>query len=480
MSERISGHSQHETKGKFQDRQILRHAIRGALAAGFALSCAPIIGSAHADDEAPPVMSDWGGARTKLREENGVTIGLNYIAETLAVTRGGINQRASYEGRFEFVVDTDLEKLTGLANFKGASTHLKIFNIHNGGRNAAANAGSIADPSNIDALPTTRLFTAWYQHEIADGLFSLRFGQLAADDEFLTSETAGGLINGTFGWAGLAAANIRSGGPAYPLATPGARAKIQANENLALLGAVFSGDPTGRNCTIDPQRCNFHGTTFSFAHGALILGEVQYAINPGKNPVGLPGVYKVGFWHATTEYADQRLGIDPATGAVVSLADPAFTPDPLNHRGNWGIYGVVDQMIWRGNERSVNVFMRGGFTPNDRNVVSAYIDGGIGIKGLIEGRSDDKLTFGVAHAKISNSAVALDRDTLAFNGPPYPIRNGETLFEVSYVAQIAPYWSIQPDIQYIVRPSGGVPHPNNPNAVIGNAFIVGARTTINF
>lgn len=358
----------------------MRGAFRAAMVAGTALSIVPMMDVAHADDEAPPVMSDWGGTRTKLREQNGVTIGLNYIAETLAVTRGGIERRGSFEGRFEFVVDTDLEKLTGLANFKGASTHLKVFNIHHGGRNAAANVGSIADPSNIDALPTTRLFTAWYQHEIADGLFSLRFGQLAADDEFLTSETAGGLINGTFGWAGLAAANIRSGGPAYPLATPGVRAKIQASENLALLGAVFSGDPAGRNCTIDPQRCNFHGTTFSFAHGALIMGEVQYAVNAGKNAAGLPGIYKLGFWRATTEYADQRFGIDPATGAVVSLADPAFTPDPLNHRGNWGIYGVADQMIWRGGERSVNVFMRGGFTPNDCNVVSAYIDGGIGTR----------------------------------------------------------------------------------------------------
>ncbi len=266
MSEHISSQNQHGKRSKFRQNQAARRAIRAAFCAGLALSGAPLIGSAHAGDEAPPVMSDWGGARTKLREQNGVNIGLNYIAETLAVTRGGINQRSSFEGRFEFVVDTDLEKLTGLANFKGASTHLKVFNIHHGGRNAVANVGSIADPSNIDALPTTRLFTAWYQHEIADGLFSLRFGQLAADDEFLTSETASGLINGTFGWFGLAAANIRSGGPAYPLATPGMRAKIQANENLALLGAVFSGDPAGRNCTIDPQRCNFYGTRFSFAH----------------------------------------------------------------------------------------------------------------------------------------------------------------------------------------------------------------------
>ena len=68
---------------------------------------------------------------------------------------------------------------------------------------------------------------------------------------------------------------------------------------------------------------------------------------------------------------------------LVSLADPAV-PGPLDHRGNWGIYGVADQMIWRGGkDRSVNVFMRGGVAPSDRNLVSFYVDGGIGIKGLL-------------------------------------------------------------------------------------------------
>ena len=45
-----------------------------------------------------------------------------------------------------------------------------------------------------------RLFTAWFQQNAVDDRFSLRFGQLAADDEFISSPTAGGLINGTFGW----------------------------------------------------------------------------------------------------------------------------------------------------------------------------------------------------------------------------------------------------------------------------------------
>jgi porin len=54
------------------------------------------------------------------------------------------------------------------------------------------------------------------------------------------------------------------------------------------------------------------------------------------------------------------------------------------------------------------------------------------------------------------------------------------VFELSYIAQFAPWWTVQPDIQYIVRPGGNVPHPNDPSIAIGNAFVVGARSTISF
>jgi len=289
-------------------------------------------GPAWADDEASTLTGDWNGARTALREKHGVTVTLDYIGETLAVLSGGINRRASFEGRFELSIDTDLEKLTGLPQLAGASTHVTVFQIHHAGANAADNVGPIADPSNIDALPTTRLFTAWYQQEFAGGAVSFRIGQLAADDEFFTSDTAGGLINGTFRWGGILAANITNGGPAYPLATPGARLSIAASDNLTVLAGVFAGDPAGRNCVIDPQRCNFHGTTFSFAGGALFMSELHYAVNQGEGAMGLPGIYKLGMFYANGDYADQRLASN-GVGGVVSQASPAAVA-PLQHRGN--------------------------------------------------------------------------------------------------------------------------------------------------
>jgi len=449
-----------------------------------AAAVAALSGSAQAADKAKPPPSiwdqdtltgDWGGARTALHDK-GIDVTINYINEILGVVAGGIDRRASYEGRLEASVDTDLDKLIG---WKGASTHVTFYEIHNAGHvTAADNVGSIADPSNIDALATGRLFTAWFQQNAFDDRVSLRIGQLAADDEFLISPTASNLINGTFGWAGIMAADMASGGPAYPLATPGARLALKPTDQFTVLAAVFSGDPAGKDCNDIAQACNRHGTTFSFSGGALWIGELQYAVNQDKNSTGLPGVYKLGGWYATADFADQHFGLD-GTGATVSLADPTVA-GPLNHSGNGGVYAVADQMVWRAGEQSLNLFARGGVAPSDRNLVSYYVDGGAGFKGLLPGRANDTLTFGFAYAKISRDAAALDQDLLAINGPPQPIRDYELLFELNYTMQIAPWWTLQPDLQYIVHPGGNVPDPNNPAATVQDAFIVGIRSTIKF
>jgi porin len=424
--------------------------------------------------EQETLTGDWGGARSALKAK-GIDIGLSYIAETFAVLSGGLRQRASFEGRIDLAVDTDLEKLVG---WKGASTNVTVFQIHNGGFNVADNVGSIADPSNIDALATTRLFNIWFQQNFFDDRISVRVGQLGIDLESFTSMTSGGLINGTFGWPGIFAANMINGGPAYPLASPGVRVLIKPTEDLTVLAAVLSGDPAGHNCNDNPQVCNRYGTTFSFSGGALWIGELQYAINQGKDTTGLPGVYKLGAWYETADFADQHFGLN-GVGTIVSHADPTVV-NPLNHRGNWGIFGMIDQTVWRQQRTSLSLFVRGSVSPSDRNLISFYVDGGAGIKGLFPGRAEDVLTFGVAYAKISRDAVALDQDTLAINGPPYPIRNEEAVLELSYQAQIAPWWILQPDLQYIVHPGGNVPDPNDPNVTLGNAFIAGIRSTIKF
>ncbi len=118
--------------------------------------------------------------------------------------------------------------------------------------------------------------------------------------------------------------------------------------------------------------------------------------------------------------------------------------------------------------------------PADRNLLSWYMDGGFGITAPFRERPDDVLTFGVAYSNISPDASALDLATRSIAGSSYPIRNGETAFELSYTAQITPWWTLQPDLQYIVHPGGNVPDPDDPSHVIENSFLVGLRTTVAF
>lgn len=402
--------------------------------------------------EQETLTGDWGGTRPALKDR-GIDVSMTYIGEVFDVLSGGLARRASYEGRFDLTVDADLDKLLG---WQGASASFTVFQIHSSSRNVAENVGSLADPSNIDALQTTRLFSAWVQQNFLDDRISLRVGQLGFDAESFTSATSGGLINGTFGWATVLAANMISGGPAYPLAAPGARLAIKPADNITVIGAILSGDPAGPNCNDLPQVCNRYGLTFSFSGGALLIGEVQYAVNAGKQTQGLPGTYKAGYWRETTSFPDQRFA------AVM-------------HDGNWGVYGIADQMVWRGDASSLNLFLRAGMSPSDRNLISWYVDGGFGIKGPLAGRPDDVLTFGVAYQKISPDAVAADRDAgLAV------IRSNEVVFELSYQAQIAPWWVLQPDIQYIVHPGGNVPHPDNPLLPVKNATVIGLRSTMKF
>ncbi|TAN29765.1 MAG: carbohydrate porin [Castellaniella sp.] len=423
--------------------------------------------------ERDTLTGDWGGLRAALKD-TGTDITLGYVGEGFDVISGGLRRRSSYEGRFEFSVDSDLDKAIG---WPGAKAHVTIFNIHHGGSNVAENTGSLADPSNIDGLPTTRLFTAWLEQSLWNDHFSIRAGQLAADDEFFTSPTAGGLINGTFGWAGLMSADMTNGGPAYPVATPGIRLKFRPTDRLTALAAAFNGDPAGRHCDDDPQRCNRHGTKFPLGGGTLWMGELQYGVDQSEGAEGLPGLYKLGAWYSDHGFADQRYGLTES-GASVPVSDPALD-SPLNHRGDWGLYGVVDQTIWKSDARSLSVFLRGGFSPSNRNLVSYYADGGFGLKGLFASRPDDRLTLGVAYAKISQDAAAADRDAVLFNDASYVARSSEIVYELNYTAQITPWWTLQPDLQYIVRPNGGQ-NPGDPTRSMNHAFIVGLRTTIAF
>jgi porin len=451
-----------------------------------ALLAAPITAAAQDADAAaapPPtglwerdtLTGDWGGLRTSL-EEKGLKLGLNYIGEVLGNPAGGASHGAIYEGRLEMIADLDLEKAMG---WTGGLFHVNAYQIHGRGLSANYLGNNLLTASNFEASRATRLFDLWLQQELFDGLASVRVGQIAADDEFIISQYGATFINATFGWPGFLAVNAVSGGPAYPLSTPGARVTVAPSKQLSFSAAVFNGDPAGPGPG-NPQDRDPSGTSFRIGDGAFTIAEAAYAINQEKDATGLPATFKLGGFYHTGRFADPR---EDDTG--LSLADPASSGRPATRHTHFGFYLVGDQMIWRKpttTDQGLGLFVRVAGDPSPGNQIKFYADGGLSYKGLLPDRADDVLGVAVAYAKLSNEVRGFDGDSNRFNDTHRPIRDFETVLEVTYKAQMAPWWTIQPDLQFIFHPGGNIARPNDPNGTqaMPNAIVVGLRSAVAF
>jgi porin len=139
-------------------------------------------------------------------------------------------------------------------------------------------------------------------------------------------------------------------------------------------------------------------------------------------------------------------------------------------------------MVWRqgdSGDQGLGVFLRLSGSPDDRNLVDFYADGGVTYKGLIPGRDDDIAGLAVAYARIGSTASDLDRDAQSFGNPNHPVRDFEMAIELTYSARLAPWWTLQPDLQYIIHPGGTIPNPVT-GRIIPDAFVAGLRTSVSF
>ncbi|MFV0296046.1 MAG: carbohydrate porin [Hyphomicrobiaceae bacterium] len=465
-----------------QAKQNTGHVFRTATVLAVALSVAgtpaaaeeagiPVTGAPEASmsSSLPRFLADPGGVRAKLATR-GITYGANYIGEVLGVTSGGLKREAQYDGRLELYTNWDLEKLVG---WRGATFFANAFQIH-GNSVAGEGVGSLAPVSFIEATPATRLFEMWLEQSFADDQVSLRIGQLAADSEFGNTEGGGAFINGTFGWTTLTASNMPDGGPAYPLATPGARLKLSLSEQVTFLAGLYNGVPAHPCTKGDPQRCNSDGLQFPLGDPPLFIAEGQFKYN-----IGLPGTLKLGGWEHFGSFDDTRFNENRGRLAL-------FGGTPLFHGTNYGLYAVIDQQIYavKGSEtRGVAVFGRVMTNPGDRNLVSVYGEGGVTVTGFWDRRPDDIFVIGVAHTRIASGARGADRDRNEVSGIAAPIRGIETILEINYSAQIIPGWTVQPVVEHFWNPGGGGIDPDDDPAGTarpGHATVVGVRTTIKY
>jgi porin len=425
--------------------------------------------------EREKLSGDWGGARSRLQNA-GIEFGVSDIAETLSNPTGGIRQLTTYQGLLTLSLNLDLEKL---AHWAGASFYTDAYQIS--GRGLSRNAiGNLLAVSTIEALPSTRLHDLWLQQEFLKGQASLRFGQISLDDEFYISQYSAIFINSTFGCPDILSTDLPSGGPCYPFAVPGARLRTAPTTDLTFSAAFFNGNPAPPGPG-DPQMRNSSGTNFLIGEGgSLVVAELTYSFDPEPISSLLLSDLKLGGWYLTADFPDLR-----RDSLGHSLADPMSTGTPAIHQGNFGFYLMIDKMVWRRPNTATQglaAFLRAGYAPPDRNLISLEVDAGLTFKGLLPDRELDVLGVAASYARIGNAARRLDRDAVLFTGLERPVRDYEGVLEVTYEARLAPWWVLQPDLQFIFHPGGHVaaPSPAPMGRPIPNALVLGLRSSITF
>jgi porin len=417
-------------------------------------------------------LGDFWGERSMLESEGFIFTPI-YTAETFGNPTGGVKQGAVYDGLLDLEMTLDFKKM---ADWDGSFHVSSMYPMGNG--LTATDTHDLLTVSEIEAYNTLHLFELWYEQKFLDDKIALRAGQLSADSEFFISDTASNFLCATYGWPGILGSNAPT--PNYPYAAPGIRLQIDPDEHWRFLGAVYAGNPApdrlgdpnpnrGPSDDFDNSGADFY---VNGSQGIFDIDELWYNLNKEANAHGLPGTYKIGGWFHTDTFSDRRYDNNG-----IPLASPAGDGHSRALDGNYGFYGIADQAVWQDKSdpqqtREIDLFFRCGNAQGDRSVFDYYFDGGVTFNDMIPGRPSDLFGVATAYGHIGSGLEGFTEDQNHFDGTNLPVPDFEQNIEVTYIAQIAPWWTVQPDMQVIIHPGG--------SSAIPNALVFGCHTVIKF
>ncbi len=102
--------------------------------------------------------------------------------------------------------------------------------------------------------------------------------------------------------------------------------------------------------------------------------------------------------------------------------------------GNWGVHFSADQPV---SER-VGLFAQAVVSPKSKNENNLYIGLGANLQGVFSRGGRDAIGLAVAHAGLHSA-----------------LHRHETAIELYYKYSLGENFTIRPDVQYIINPSGG-------------------------
>ncbi len=345
------------------------------------------------------------------QDEPGLTFEYGYTSDLLMVTgvENGAN-RLNYLDNVDLVFGLSTE---GLGLWKGG--YLNAYFLSNQGASITEVAGDYQATSNIESDGTQRFYEFWYSQSLLFNLINVLVGAHDLNSEFYTNEASGLFTNSSFGIGADVAANVPVS--IFNVVAPAVRVKLRLTRKLWLLGAVYDGNPDGDN--------NTNGLNIRWnadEEGTFSIVEAQFDLTGDSEQ---PRIYRFAGWSHNLP------------GGVGS--------DPIS-----GFYFSFDQPLGK-----LNAFLSGGMATGEAEV-PLYVGFGA--------HTQKSLGLAVASVNIVNAEDTDgdgEGDTDAW----------EIAIEATWAIEINDMFSIQPDIQYVLNPSGAGGDP---------AIVYGVRTSIGF
>ncbi len=353
---------------------------------------------------------------TQSREkQNPFTFNASYVGDGVANMYGGIKTGAVYLGMGNITVSFDTEKAR---LWKGGELYLNGASIH-GASPTEKLVGDFQVVDNIDGGNHSYMHEIWYKQ--AFGNFSFTAGLQDLNADFAVSENGGEYINSSFGISSLISNNIPA--PIFPLTALGLSFQWDIAPHFSWLGAAFDGVPTD----FDDNAYNLNWE-LKKDDGVLVFTEFQ-----------LPNLFK---------FADGTIKFGGYYHSKLVVENEETHEDETVFNKNFGFYLVADQNIkeWDNGCR-LSAFIQGAVSPKDENAHNFYAGAGLNFYAPFK-RKNDAVGLAVAHAGFHEG-----------------VHKHETAIEAFYKIQFTENISLQPDIQYVINPSGT--DENLKNALVG-------------
>ena len=402
----------------------------------------------------PTMTGDWGGTRTQLQDD-GITLRAHWTTESAGNVSGGHYQTARYTQQLDLGADFDLDKLWGVPDAK-----IQFTVTERDGRSLSNDA--LGNQFSVQELygagQNFRLAELNWQQDFLDHRIFLQLGWSPVGDDFARLPAFCNFQNGIIcGHANAMTTN--SGAHNFPTAQWGGHVKWHATPNFyATIGAYLDNPNAGNKD---------QGFNLSLKHhGVFVPVEVGWSSGYGSGQ--LPADLKLGAYYNTAGTPDVYTDVN---GQPAGLTGADF----LQHNGRSGGYVIADRMVYREGPDTNRGLTFGAMAGVGDEATARFryfwVIGGH-YQGTFPGRDNDVISFMAASARINPRLTRYQRDRDSVTPGVLPIQTYETVLEVDYGARIAPWLTVRPNLQYIIRPNG--------TGTIPDAFVIGLYTQVTF